>query len=157
MQNIIDKRVLIFPSSAALGRSNVKISFVFSLTQVEDILKEMTIVEVPFSPHYVKGVARWRDQVIPVLSLEGTLGLAYTESKETRRFIMVRSSYAFNGLRRRMLLSVRPAIRILSLPITCAPLSSVGWIPNSYLIRGVYRWEEGYLVVVNLENILSGQ
>lgn len=156
--SINDRRVLIFPSSVTFGSSGGRVFFLFSLTQIEDILKEITVVDVPFSPSYVEGIARWRNQVVPVLSLEGSLGLSSNgTSGSGERLVMVRSSVSFEGRRRRSLLRVMSAIRILTLPIACAPLSSVGWIPNSYLVRGVYKWEEGYLVVVHLENILSGR
>ncbi len=155
---INDRRVLIFPSSVTFGSSVGRVFFLFSLTQIEDILKETPVVDVPFSPSYVQGVSRWRNQVVPVLSLEGCLGLASNGTPDySERLVMVRSGVSFEGRRRRSLLRVLSSIRILTLPIPCAPLSSVGWIPNHYLVRGVYKWEEGYLVVVHLENILSGR
>jgi hypothetical protein len=44
---------------------------------------------------------------------------------------------------------------MITLPIACTPVS-VGWIPARNLVRGIYEWEKGFLVVTHTEKILFG-
>lgn len=48
---------------------------------------------VPFSPQYIAGVAEWRDQVLPVISLEACLGM------ETLKFYRVQPIKIRNGIK----------------------------------------------------------
>jgi len=42
-----------------------------------------------------------------------------------------------------------------TLPIECKPVSG-GWIRERNLVRGIYEWEKGFLVVTHTEKILLG-
>ncbi len=55
----------------------------------------------------------------------------------------------------RSMLRVVPPIRMATLPIECTP-ASAGWIPERNLVRGIYEWEKGFLVVTHTEKILLG-
>ncbi len=157
LEESTEQRVLIFPAPAFAG-SGGRVHFLFSLSQVEDILKKASVYPVPFSPPYVEGIAEWRNRVVPVLSLEKCLGLAVKNTNEDIRMIMIRSAEQTDSgiTEKRGMLKVDSAIRIETLPIPCAPISSVAWIPRWNMVRGVYTWDDGYLVVVNIGNILSG-
>jgi hypothetical protein len=54
-----------------------------------------------------------------------------------------------------MMLRVIPPIQMLTLPIDCSPVSDE-WIPENYLAKGVYEWENKLLVAAHIDNILSG-
>jgi hypothetical protein len=45
---------------------------------------------------------------------------------------------------------------MLTLPIECSPVSD-GWIPENFFSRGVYEWEDGFLVVAHMKNIIDGR
>ena len=64
-----------------------------------------------------------------------------------------KSQAARGGDHRSMLRVVLP-IRMVTLPIVCTPVA-IEWIPARYLVRGVYEWEKGFLVVAHIENILG--
>lgn len=155
-----EHRVLVFPAMTPPRGSNKHVYFLFSVLQIEDIIKdvEMSILDVPFSPKFAKGIANWRNNVVPLVSLEESLGLEVVSPKRTHRMVIVRAEEKPPAGRpaKRSMLRVAHSIRMLSLPIKCKPLSSIGWIPRIELVRGVYEWDKGYFIVVHLKHILSG-
>lgn len=152
-----EQRVLIF--SAQTPRvSNRQIYFLFSQHQMEDILMDTAVWPVPFSPSYIEGVAEWRNQVLPVISLEACLGMESLNSPKIQRLMVVRAlrnEAAPMGIYR-IMLRIVPPIRMLTLPIECFPVSD-GWIPENFFAKGVYEWEDGFLVAAHMKNIIDGR
>ena len=152
-----EQRVLIF--SAQTPRvSNRQIYFLFSQHQLEDILMDTSVRSVPFSPTYIEGVAEWYNQILPVISLEACLGMESLNSQKVQRLMVVRAlknEGAPMGIYR-IMLRIVPPIRMLTLPIECSPVSD-GWISENFFSRGVYEWEDGFLVVAHMKNIIDGR
>ena len=152
-----EQRVLIF--SALTPRvSNRQIYFLFSQHQMEDILMDTAVQPVPLSPSYIEGVAAWRNQVLPVISLEACLGMESLNSSKIQRLMVVRAlkdEAAPMGIYR-IMLRIVPPIRMLTLPIECSPVSDE-WIPEHFFTKGVYEWENGFLVVAHMKNIIDGR
>ncbi len=151
-----ERRVLIFTAQTPKV-SNRQIYFLFSQHQMEDILMDASVQPVPFSPSYIEGVAEWRDQVLPVISLEACLGMESLYSSKVQRLMVVQApkNDAASMEIYRIMLRVVPPVRMLTLPIECSPVSD-GWIPEKYFARAVYEWEDGFLVVSHMANILDG-
>jgi chemotaxis signal transduction protein len=150
-------RVLIFPAQVPKVADR-EVHFLFSLRQMEDILLDAAVRPVPFSPAYVEGIARWRDLVLPVVSLEKCLGLSSSDSGGHQRLMVVRAPQkaAAQPGADRIMLRVVPPIRMLTLPIDCSPVAG-RWVSEPNLTRAVYEWQNGYLVVANLKHILQGK
>lgn len=145
-------KIIIFPAltQTVFGK---KIFFVFSVRQVEDIIREIPVSPVPFSPSYLKGIVRWRDCILPVISIEECLGFEVSGVEAANRLITVRGG---DGKKERAMIKTGPGLRMLSLPIPCTPASSSEWIPEKHLVSGLYEWEEGFLLCVRIDDILSG-
>ncbi len=152
-----EQKVLVFPARIRPGSTEGQVWFLFSLAQVEDILKDTHVFRVPFSPDHIEGVANWRDRVIPVIALEKCLGLEPDQTGDSGRLIMVKSGGPEPDEGKRVMLRVSELVQMMSLPIPSAPLTSVNWIPKRYLVRGIYRWEKGFIVIVHMERILRAQ
>jgi chemotaxis signal transduction protein len=150
-------RVLIFPAQVPRV-SDREVSFLFSLRQMEDILMDAAVRPVPFSPPYVEGIAQWRNRVLPVVSLEKCLGMASLAARQHQRLMVVRApnNDSAQAGANRIMLRVVPPIRMLTLPIDCSPASDA-WISQPNLTRGVYEWQNGFLVVAHLEHIIQGK
>lgn len=134
-----------------------QVYFLFSIRQMEDILLETLITPVPFSQPYLKGIALWHDNVVPVISLEECLGLESSDHGQDKRMIVLRvpeREFDHRG-HHRMMLQVVPPFRMLALPIDCDPVSH-DWIPARHLVRGVYEWGNNLLVIAHMEKILDG-
>ncbi len=160
--NRSDSRVLIFPAMTPRTSSGKQINFLFSVKQIGDVVPYLqgaaAVRPVPFSPPYVDGIADWRDNVVPVISLEKCLGLKTTNSG-VQRLLLVRSvrKGAKSGARELGMVKSVSAIRMFMLPIPATPAANVDWIPNMELVRAVYQSGEAYLVVVRMESILNGE
>jgi len=150
------QRVLIFPGQTPMVADR-QVYFLFSMRQMEDILMAAAVMPVPFSRPYIKGVAQWRDHVVPVISLEECLGLESSNSRKDARLIVVQAPKQDAGqvTNYRIMLQVVPPIRMLTLPIECHPVSDE-WIPAGHLARGVYEWKNRFLVTAHMEKILNG-
>lgn len=149
------QRVLVYPAqiSKVSGR---QVYFLFSLRQVEDILMNAPVLQVPFSPLYVDGVAQWGNSIMPVVSLEAFWGPKTFTSRKAQRLMVVRAPQkdeAPDGPYRFML-RITPPVRMLSLPIECTPASRS--CINDYIqTKGVYDWKNEILVVADIEKILG--
>lgn len=158
IDKISERQVLIFPASTpdASGKS---IFFLFSVLQVEEILKETRIHSVPFCPNFAEGISEWRERVLPVISLEARLGLETAAIPEPQRLIVVRTSKDVDtqSAESKGILILSSAVRKMKLPIPCVPYQSNGLFTDNTLLKGVYEWEEGLLIVVDMEKILSGK
>jgi chemotaxis signal transduction protein len=137
--------------------SDRQVYFLFSITQVEDILMGAVVTPIPFSKPYLKGIVQWHDNVVPVISLEECLGLEYSNSRKDSRLIVAQVSRkdADESSYYRIMLQVVPPMQMLTLPINCDPVSDE-WIPARHLVRGVYEWENKFLVVAHMGKILDG-
>ena len=148
--------------------SGRQIYFLFTLGQIEDIIRELKISPLPFCPSYILGLAQWRDQVLPVLSLEKYLNLPHQGAISDihnnfgiktgldsghMRLILIRSE----NKNIRGLLSVDTAIPLIPRPDSCSGAASVSWLSQKELVRGVYEWDEGFLLIVNINDILNGE
>ena len=134
-----------------------QVCFLFSIRQMEDILLETSVTPVPFSQTYLKGIAQWQDNVVPVISLEECLGLESSNHRKDTQLIVVRVPAKDAGQHGyyRIMVEVVPPIRMLALPIDCGPVSDE-WIRERHLVRGVYEWEDKFLVIAHMEKILHG-
>jgi len=136
---------------------NNRLLVLFSPLQIEEILRNLQIHPVPFTPGYTEGIVDWRGRVLPVISLESRLGFkAKDRSKAAYSYAVVRMA-APSGNHARVhygILKIGRSIRELKLPIDCRPISDSPMGIDPVLIRGFYEWKDGFLLVLHLEHIL---
>lgn len=152
-----EQRVLIFPALAAPVNGK-QLSFLYSVYQLEDILLDIAITPVPYSPSHVLGVTDWREHVLPVISMEKCLGLTCQDAHAAIRFLVIKSVRQEGSEIRENygMLRVSRQIQMLNLPIQCSPAPKQ-WIPQEHLVREVYEWENGFLIVTQIQAILDGK
>ncbi len=153
-------RVVVFPAVSHMRFSGRPIFFLFSMTQVADILKVTPVYPVPFSPAHVKGMARWRGRVAPVILPEALFDPAAQcpAAAPEGRMVVVRAASgggAGDGLFEAICMAGGP-VRILSLPLDARPVAPPGPPMPAHAARAVYEWEGGWLVAPALERALSG-
>ena len=151
-----EPRVLIFPAQTP-QLSGRPVHFLFSLKQADDILTDASVMPVPLAPPHIEGIAQWREQILPVVSLELCLGLEFSDAFNTRRLAVVRTPQKNKNQMTCCRIMVRMAapIQMLPLPTDCSPVSNQ-WPATRQFIRGVYEWKNGWLIVVQMENVLWG-
>ena len=160
-----EQKVLIFPAMTPTVRNN-QVYFLFSIMQVEDIIQEINICPVPFAPSYTEGLGWWREQAIPVISLEACLGLEKKPTRVNPRLMLIRSATQHEigpgpgqpdsgkGVMRSIIKAYR-GIHLATLPIKCTPVAAP-WIPHWEFVRGVYEWDQGFLIIADINTILNG-
>ena len=154
----IPASVVVIPS-VMHGIADKKVSFLFSAQQVEEIVDSSNVWSIPFSPEYVEGITGWRNEVLPVISLEKRLGFNSVITEYGGHLLVVRAVNRENDEAKwiRGLIRVGSGIRNVTLPIEASPITTNGWLPRHDPVRGVYEWQDGYLVVTDLDMILIGQ
>ena len=138
--------------SAPSGRL---VSFLFSSIQVEEILTDVNIWPVPFSAPYAEGVAVWRNQMLPVVSLEKRLGFETRRSDADRRIIVVQTRQRDTCEICRGMIAVGPHIRSTTRPAGTHPSEDSSWLPDASAVRGVFEWEQELLMVADLDSIFN--
>lgn len=154
-----DGHVFMFPARAPVIQGK-RLSYLFSVRQVAEVLDHPAAQPVPFAPSYTEGVTQWRGRVLPILSLEHCLGIGISEENIPQRSIVVRSvivDTADNLQERFTVFKVGAAIRQLELPLTCTPTRIPDWIFDPSMLSGVYESNGALYLVVNLENILDSK
>ncbi|MEZ4527267.1 MAG: chemotaxis protein CheW [Desulfobacterales bacterium] len=144
------RRVLLIPARVS-EISGQPVSFLFTLGQIEDIVREMPVWTVPFAPSFVKGLTLWRNQPVPVICLEECLGMPGVPASDFGRMVVVRTR------QQRGILYADTDMRLIHVPEFYAPAEEIPWISGKHLVHGVYACAHGFLVAVRMEAVLSGQ
>lgn len=127
-----------------------KEEFGIDILKVQEIIRLMTITEVPNSPDFVEGVINLRGRVIPVLDLRIKLGMERIEHSSTTRIIVVEINSTTVGF------IVDAVSEVLRIPqsITETPPEIVAGVDSEY-ITSVGKLEDRLLILLDLEKILT--
>lgn len=126
--------------------------FGIDILKVQEIIRLMTITEVPNSPKFVEGVINLRGRVIPVIDLRIKLNMSKIDHNISTRIIVVDINSSTVGF------IVDAVSEVLRIPksITEPPPSIVAGIDSEY-ITSVGKLEDRLLILLDLEKILSAE
>lgn len=124
--------------------------FGIDILKVQEIIRLMTITEVPNSPVFVEGVINLRGRVIPVIDLRIKLGMDKLEHNSSTRIIVVEINSTTVGF------IVDAVSEVLRIPrsITEPPPSIVAGIDSDF-ITAVGKLEDRLIILLELEKVLS--
>ena len=126
--------------------------FGFDIFKVKEINRMLDITQIPNSQSTVKGVVNLRGSVIPVISLREKLNFSEIEHTKSTRIIVVEyknKSIAF------IVDEVSEVLRIDSSIIEKPPEMTTS-VESAY-INGVAKLENGLLILLDLDKILTSQ
>lgn len=151
----LEHKVIILPAMTT-PVDNKQVFYLFSLQQVEDVQKEMTIYPVPFSPMFVEGITVWREIALPVISLERYLGMECVPSIAGQRFTVIRSTVMTHDgtVEIRSAFRTERGIKMIPVPDSSKPINPNGWIDHEK-VKGVFEWDDGFIVVPETEKIIQ--
>jgi chemotaxis signal transduction protein len=136
--------------------------YLFTVNQIEEVLPEMTVQAVPFSPGFLEGMCCWRGLVLPVLDLSRCVGGGRTESTphSEQRYIVARTGTLDekgSPELQRCVLKVSDTIEVLEVTddYVSVPLSTIG--VESSLVMGAYQQENKLYMVPDLVSILDNK
>ncbi len=121
------------------------------IRQVQEINREFEVTLVPHAPDYVRGVINLRGDVASVINLSTILGLPEVElAKESRNLIANYQNESVGFVVDR----ISDIVTLRSDQI--APQSSsINGVEGKYF-SGVFAMETEILVILNIEEVLSG-
>jgi purine-binding chemotaxis protein CheW len=124
---------------------------------VQEIIMMSEITEIPNAPEFVEGVINLRGNIIPVLDLRKRLRLRGAPPVErTRpgtRILVVEIGEKVTGF---IVDSVSKVLTVASSSILPPPDIIVSGVQSQY-IRGVVHLDDGILVVLDFEKILTSE
>jgi purine-binding chemotaxis protein CheW len=124
--------------------------FGIDILKVQEIIRIMSITQVPNSPEAVEGVINLRGRVIPVIDLRIKLGMNRVEHSSSTRVIVVEINNTTVGF------IVDAVSEVLRIPqnITEPPPPIVAGI-NSEFLTAVGKLEDRLIILLDLERVLS--
>ena len=139
---------------------NGTLFFLFTAGQVAEVLSEMIVRPVPFSPSFLPGVTLWRGRLLPVIDLEKRFAFSHGKKREDVRFLVVRTGAPLN----RAGGQVFHCVLRLSTEIHCMDISETGTMADTEfldvdqsLVRGIYQWRKDIYMVPDIAFILQNQ
>lgn len=126
--------------------------FGVDIMKVQEIIRIPPITRVPKAPDYVEGVINLRGNVIPVVNLRVRFGMPPAEETDLSRIVVLQVKGKVFGVR---VDGVTEVLRLDSESIEPPPPVALGM--ESHFIRGVGKVGERLLILLNLEQIMSGE
>jgi purine-binding chemotaxis protein CheW len=123
-----------------------------NVMQVQEVLRVSEIAPVPGAPDYVLGIINLRGNVVTVVDTRTRFGLPPTEVDEASRIVIIESDKQVVGI---MVDSVAEVVELAHSDIDAVP--NVGSEEASRYIQGVKSREDGLLIVVDLNKLLTEQ
>jgi len=117
---------------------------------VQEILRYSEIAAVPGAPDYVLGIINLRGNVVTVIDTRSRFGLMPAEVTDNSRIIVIEAEKQVIGI---LVDSVAEVVYLKKSEIEDAP--HVGTEESSQFIQGVTNRDDGLLILVDLNKLLS--
>ncbi|MEJ2464221.1 MAG: chemotaxis protein CheW [Candidatus Thiodiazotropha sp.] len=123
-----------------------------NVMQVQEVLRVTEIAPVPGAPSYVLGIINLRGNVVTVVDTRTRFGLPSAEMDDSSRIIVIESDKQVVGI---LVDAVAEVVELRENEIDVAP--NVGTEDSSRYIQGVATREEGLLILVDLNKLLTDE
>ncbi|WP_025564972.1 chemotaxis protein CheW [Psychromonas sp. SP041] len=121
-----------------------------NVMQVQEILRYSEIAAVPGAPDYVLGIINLRGNVVTVIDTRTRFGLMPADITDSSRIVIIESEKQVIGI---LVDSVAEVVYLKKSEIEPAP--HVGTEESSQFIQGVCNRDDGLLILVDLNKLLS--
>lgn len=123
------------------------------ISLVHEIIRMQSITKVPRTPHFVEGVINLRGRIVPVIDLHKRFSLPLSEETQHSRIIVVEVIGITVGM---IVDSVSEVLRLPADNIEPPPPVIAGGIDSAYL-RGVGKWQDQLIILLDLDKVLREQ
>ncbi len=121
-----------------------------NVMQVQEVLRMTDIAPVPGAPSYVLGIINLRGNVVTVMDTRSRFALPPHEADDATRIVIIEAEDQVVGI---MVDSVAEVVYLKQSDIEVAP--NVGNEESSRYIQGVANRDEGLLILVDLDKLLT--
>lgn len=132
--------------------SNGTEEFGVDIMKVQEIIRIPPITRVPKAPEYIEGVINLRGNIIPVVNLRVRFGMMAGEETDLSRIIVLQVNSKVFGIR---VDGVAEVLRLDNDAIEPPPPVALGM--DSSFIRGIGKVGERMLILLNLDQLMSGE
>ena len=123
-----------------------------NVMQVQEVLRMTEIAPVPGAPSYVLGIINLRGNVVTVMDTRSRFGLPPHEADDATRIVIIEAEDQVVGI---LVDSVAEVVYLKQSDIEMAP--NVGNEESSRYIQGVANRDEGLLILVDLDKLLTDE
>ena len=123
-----------------------------NVMQVQEVLRMTEIAPVPGAPVYVLGIINLRGNVVTVMDTRQRFGLPQREPDDATRIVIIEAEDQVVGI---LVDSVAEVVYLNQPEIESPP--NVGNEESSRYIQGVANREEGLLILVDLNRLLTDE
>jgi len=128
--------------------------FAINVSKVINILEMRHITKVPKTPSYMKGVINLRGTVLPVVDLRIKFGLPEAENTVDTSIIVINMEKDGEIVMLGTLVdAVREVLELKDEEIAASP--SIGTKYNSGFIQGMYRMDEHFIMILDIDKVFS--
>ncbi len=127
-----------------------KETYGINVMQVQEILRYTEIAAVPGAPDYVLGIINLRGNVVTVIDTRSRFGLMPADITDNSRIVIIEAEKQVIGI---LVDSVAEVVYLKNSEIETAP--HVGTEESSQFIQGVTNRDDGLLILVDLNKLLS--
>jgi purine-binding chemotaxis protein CheW len=121
-----------------------------NVMQVQEILRYSEIAAVPGAPDYVLGIINLRGNVVTVIDTRSRFGLMPADITDNSRIVIIEAEKQVIGI---LVDSVAEVVYLKKSEMEVAP--HVGTEESSQFIQGVTNRDDGLLILVDLNKLLS--
>ncbi|WP_019613237.1 chemotaxis protein CheW [Psychromonas ossibalaenae] len=121
-----------------------------NVMQVQEILRYTEIAAVPGAPDYVLGIINLRGNVVTVIDTRSRFGLMPADITDNSRIVIIEAEKQVIGI---LVDSVAEVVYLKKSEMEVAP--HVGTEESSQFIQGVTNRDDGLLILVDLNKLLS--
>lgn len=121
-----------------------------NVMQVQEILRYSEIAAVPGAPDYVLGIINLRGNVVTVIDTRSRFGLMPADITDNSRIVIIEADKQVIGI---LVDSVAEVVYLKKSEMEPAP--HVGTEESSQFIQGVTNRDDGLLILVDLNKLLS--
>jgi purine-binding chemotaxis protein CheW len=128
--------------------------FAINVSKVLNILEMKPITKIPQSPDYMKGVINLRGSVLPVVDLRLKFGLHENKISVNTSIIVLNIEKENETIMIGILVdAVREVLEFITEEI--APSPSIGTKFNSGFINGMWRVDENFIMILDIDKVFS--
>ncbi len=127
-----------------------KEEYVVAMERVKEIIRLREITEIPGAPPHLLGIISLRGIIVPVIDARKKLGLNASEPDEHSRILILYNDDEYTGL----LVDKITEIMEISEEMNEPPPDSLT-LDEAELIRGVNRYKERLIIILNSERIIN--
>ncbi len=118
--------------------------------QVQEVLRLTEIAPVPGAPEYVLGIINLRGNVVTVVDTRKRFGLQEKQPEDATRIVIIEAANQVVGI---LVDSVAEVADLRASEMESAP--NVGSDESSKFIQGVSSQDDGLLILVDVDKLLS--